>query len=436
MNESERAKTAEESYTKMRKQLDERLKSDSQLTSIAKKIKNGSADFKDTAKYSEIVSNHIGEVLQENIGNISTPLGKKYACQALLKDHYESINDVLGKVQVSVDQQNGIHITPQKAEYPAERVEKVANSLTDNKVPQETIKRRAKGPVANVANSMHDDYIKANAEFRSKAGLDVYVVRKDHNGCCEWCSKLAGKYAYPDEVSEDVYRRHDNCTCTVTYENGRMHQDVWSKKSWQATDEELERRNELNKSKPMKLSREEAKAKEREVLEKNPLTFGRKSDIIKMNQSKSLDIFNDYDISTSSPITAQQIIDELGKSDIGKQTLKDIENLPKRIKLSSEVRHDGVRGEEFGGAITIYLSNCENPYWAARTVIHECTHQKYGIGGSQWAECVCVAQELKHARNRNFLTYSEKKTIVKAVKEAYPEYNWRRGGLVNGKRKK
>ncbi len=72
--------------------------------------------------------------------------------------------------------------------------------------------------------------------------------------------------------------------------------------------------------------------------------------------------------------------------------------------------------------------NCENPERAARTIIHECTHYRYGIGESQWAESVCVAQELKHKYKRDYLTISEKRRIIKAVKEGYPEYNWRKGG--------
>lgn len=31
-------------------------------------------------------------------------------------------------------------------------------------------------------------------------------------------------------------RRHDNCGCSVTFENGRQRQDVWSKRSWEVPD--------------------------------------------------------------------------------------------------------------------------------------------------------------------------------------------------------
>ena len=154
-----------------------------------------------------------------------------------------------------------------------------------------------------------------------------------------------------------------------------------------------------------------------------------------INKAKALDMFNDSAIALNSPITTQQIIDELTSTNIGRTTLKDIENLPERIKLTYSYKENGVRGEQNGNEITIYLSNCANTKWAARSVIHEVTHYKYGIGQSQWAECVCVAQELKHARNRDYLTISELKTIISAVKDVYPEFNWRKGGIINGRNK-
>jgi hypothetical protein len=153
------------------------------------------------------------------------------------------------------------------------------------------------------------------------------------------------------------------------------------------------------------------------------------------NKAKAIDIFNDNDLNPDEP-TAEEIVKELSKSSIGKETLQIISELPERIKLTYGT-NSSVRGEEKNGIIHIYVNNCKNIQWVARTVIHECTHYRYGIGGSQWSECVCIAQELKHARNRDYLTISEKRAIIKAVKsdDDYGRLNWRKGGLINGRRK-
>lgn len=166
---------------------------------------------------------------------------------------------------------------------------------------------------------------------------------------------------------------------------------------------------------------------------KSELDNSSRSGII--NNAKTFNIFNDHDVPSNAPITTQHIVDELTSTNIGRQTLKYIENLPEQIKLTYTAKGDNIRGEQIGDEITVFLRNCKNTKWAARTVIHEVTHHKYGIGQSQWAECVCVAQELKHARNRDYLTTSELRTIISAVKEAYPEYNWRKGGVINGRKK-
>ena len=48
---------------------------------------------------------------------------------------------------------------------------------------------------------------------------------------------------------------------------------------------------------------------------------------------------------------------------------------------------------------------------------------KYDIGGSQWAEAVCFAQERKHIKSE--LTFADKRDIIKEVKKLYPNLKWR-----------
>ena len=257
--ENDRRQRADDNYKRLRKQLDERLKADEKLKKTAEKIKQGKADFKDTSEYSKIISEYLGKIISENIGEINNPMGKELVCKALLEDNYELINGVLGEVQASVDEKMGVHIKPQKAPFPAERVMKAAHSLEDKTVPVETIKRRAKSASTNVSMSFHDDYMKANADFRSNAGLTCYITRTDSGKCCDWCSKVAGRYVYGKEPA-DIFRRHDNCKCSVIYENGRQRQDVWSKRTWErpATPEPYE---------PTVLSPSEAKEIQQRKLE-------------------------------------------------------------------------------------------------------------------------------------------------------------------------
>ncbi|MCR5479803.1 MAG: cell envelope integrity protein TolA [Ruminococcus sp.] len=231
----------EENYKRLREELNERLNNDRRLTAIMDKISKGTATFKDSAEYSQIVADHMGDVISKNIGNIKIPMGKEMVCKELLRDHYDLINGVFGDVQVSVDEKMGIHIKPVKPAYPTERVDSWAHSLEDPTVEQSVIERRAASGSENIGNSMHDNCIEENAKLHDKAGLDTYLVRDAGGGCCAWCAAIAGRYRYAD-APDDVFRRHDNCTCTVTYECGRKRQDVWSKKTWETSDKDLQER--------------------------------------------------------------------------------------------------------------------------------------------------------------------------------------------------
>ena len=87
--------------------------------------------------------------------------------------------------------------------------------------------------------------MKRNAEFQNRAGVSPKIVRKSPTKCCPWCDALVGEYKYPDDVPDDVYRRHDNCNCIVEFYPGDgKKQNVWSKQ-WSETPKEVleERKN-------------------------------------------------------------------------------------------------------------------------------------------------------------------------------------------------
>ena len=151
----------------------------------------------------------------------------------------------------------------------------------DPTVPEEKIVRRAGAPVANVNMSFHDDYMKENAKIRAKLGFKCYLNRVAAAGCCKWCTDIAGRYVYGDQP-EDVFRRHDNCGCTVTFENGRERQDVWSNRTWQASPLEVMR----NGFQPARNSPAQAAKINENAL--NGLTLAGKRDILREESKKPI----------------------------------------------------------------------------------------------------------------------------------------------------
>lgn len=93
----------------------------------------------------------------------------------------------------------------------------------------------------NISQSTVDKYIEENVKFRSEAGLKAKIIRSTNGKCCNWCTSLAGVYKYP--VPEEVYQRHDNCNCKVTYVTEKGAKDVHTKKNLKKA--ELEERLRL-----------------------------------------------------------------------------------------------------------------------------------------------------------------------------------------------
>lgn len=269
----------------VREEVQQRIEQDPELIRLRKKIESGKATYADTAAYSNRAGKLLGEVFSRRLPDI--PLEEREPlCVELLHDRYIDINAAVDTAQRFMDEALGIHIAPQHAPFDSERGHQIGSSLRDLSKPVETLQRRSRAATETATKSMHDDRMKAESKFRHKAGLDCRITRVAVNGCCPWCSKVAGRYAYGEEP-DDIYRRHDNCDCTVTFENGRKRQDVWSKREWEAPEPGA------GAGDPVVLTKEQAAAVgagERVVLTKeqgerlqaeNGLTILPKNDIIK-----------------------------------------------------------------------------------------------------------------------------------------------------------
>lgn len=154
------------------------------------------------------------------------------------------------------------------------------------------------GVLTNYMQSYVDDTMKRNAEFQSRAGVSPKIVRKSPTKCCPWCDALVGEYKYPDDVPDDVYRRHDNCNCIVEFYPGDgTKQDVWSKQ-WAGEDEEI-----IADRKKVGLT------PKRERVQKNRVIHGN-TRLLVHHDGLSL-----YRIEAKTADIAQAVLNEIGKSD-------------------------------------------------------------------------------------------------------------------------
>lgn len=296
------------------------IQSDGMLAEIRKKIRSGKATYTDTAAYSTRAGKMIGALLSRRLPEIP-PEEREPLCVALLHDQYIDINAAVDAAQRYMDERLGIQLAPQHAPFDSERASQIGSSLRDLIKNAETLQRRAKAAPETAIKSMHDDRMKAEAAFRSRAGFKCYITRTAVNGCCPWCAKIAGRYVYGDEP-HDVFRRHDNCDCTVTFEDGKQRQDVWSKRTWEVPDKDA------GAPEPVRLTAEQAGALEVKHLPK-VLTSGRDRGIIKaitVDDIIAAGIINPEQPSAITEEVATRIIDTItsAKSSGGKFSFDEV----------------------------------------------------------------------------------------------------------------
>ena len=146
-----------------------------------------------------------------------------------------------------------------------------------------------------------------------------------------------------------------------------------------------------------------------------------------VRQSKFSERFTELNNGQKDIITARRLMNNLNKTEIGKETVTYIADHPElNINMCYKVdAPENVFGVQEGNDIYIYATKTATVQKTAETLVHEITHHRYDIGGNQWAECVCRVQELKHRNNVDKLTENELRDIIKSVKRDYPEYKWR-----------
>ena len=323
---------------------------DRELTEILKKIRAGTADFQDTQRYSARCAEIEAKILSQNLSPAGTGQNEQN-CQNLLENQFEDTIQKESAVQKALDQKQNIHIQPKKPKFPAVRVQKAAHSMEDETVSEDVLRRRAEIAVANIMNSFHDDYIRENADFRQKTGLKCRVSRIGASKCCPWCQKISGTFEVGHEPA-DFWRRHDNCTCQIIYENQKVRQRLsGSGMGWQVNSESQRRQAQRIQYKPTRFTREQAQALESQQLSQyRGLTIAGKTGIIVTDRKMSASIQNPPDFSKYSvadnaeavKIIQKTISETLGipENDINLNGIRNTEVLDPFVKRLQKIQAD------------------------------------------------------------------------------------------------
>lgn len=222
------------------------------ISELYKKVRDGTVTYSEANKFSIKVGEILSGAFKNNISSDILPNGRMYyniakgILEPTLTRNHELITDVTSRIQTALNKSANIGIKAITPEINQSRIDGLIDKVSDAEV-YDDVAWVLDEPIVNFSQSIVDDTVKANAEFQHKSGLSPQIVRTSSGKCCEWCSRLVGTYEYGDvrDTGNDVFRRHSNCRCEVTFHNGKKRQDVWSKQKWIADDEILEERKNI-----------------------------------------------------------------------------------------------------------------------------------------------------------------------------------------------
>ena len=213
-------------------------------------------------------------------------------------------------------------------------------------------------PARNCMHAMYDDYVETNVNIRARSGIKTFIIRRQVANCCKWCADKAGIYDY-SKAPREVYQRHDNCKCMVTFRNEKgKYIDAWSKEEYDTQRKaRLSRINEIihqgNKLDELTAKRLKAKAEGQICVDTTEIRLKHKATTGKVHDAKFYKIGRKkYRVDGHSVVfnpsekerrTAQLLIDAFG-GDI--ELLPEIK-IPKRKKCA-DYSFNGIKVDRKG----------------------------------------------------------------------------------------
>lgn len=227
---------------------------DPEIRKILQKIERNIATHLDGQQYAIRVGQNTADVIITNLLD-GLDIPEYYKLEAtimpLLKNDHQLINELAARIQENLYEKANLGLNPIRPALEADRAEDLINAISD---AENITKARnlVDSSLVDLVQHFDDKFIEDNARQEYRLGLWPKIRRMIAGGACRWCKALAGSYNYPD-VPADVYRRHQNCRCIVTYDPGDgRRQNVHSKK-WTPEEEFEQEERALEQSRKLKM---------------------------------------------------------------------------------------------------------------------------------------------------------------------------------------
>lgn len=204
----------------------------------------GTMRYAQANRYAQRIGELLGEAIRV-LGGLPEGVTLQEAQAVLLPALHQNYELAAEAAQAAQDTANAASQIGLKAAAPTRRpgrAEGIVREVAEK--GYQKIRLSFEDQLVTYSQSAVDDAVAVNAYRQANAGLSPRILRSVRGGCCRWCEALAGVYEYNEGMPRDIYRRHENCRCTVEYLDAKRVQNIWTKKSRAVSREEAQKRIE------------------------------------------------------------------------------------------------------------------------------------------------------------------------------------------------
>ena len=206
-------------YDDIREPLIEAIRNDRKARQLYELIQSGAGTYNTASEYAIRVGECLARTLRQNapFESIAEWDLENLIPQSLGLDH-EYVVQACAQVQLALNADAGLGINYVPPTFDGNRAYGLVAELRNN--PEfVNVERTFYDQIVNFSQNVVDESIKVNANVLSNAGVQSKVVRHPEVGACAWCRAVAGTYDYADvrRTRSDVWRRHENCRCTIDF---------------------------------------------------------------------------------------------------------------------------------------------------------------------------------------------------------------------------
>lgn len=245
---------APELLKKIQEEFHKNCSSNKELQEISKKVADGTANCEDLENYAIAAGEMLAKAMHDNVSGVILPDGKMYyniASRIMppnLEECYAMVADIAEGIYGILNEKAGIHIKALRPDLNKDRIDGLVNYVS-NADQYEDVRKSTEQSMVTFSQSVATDAVHKNADFQYKAGLTPKIRRRAEGNCCKWCQSLEGTYDYADvrNTGNDVWRRHRDCRCEVTYDPGTGKVQNAHSKKWDWKEENKEKVEERKK---------------------------------------------------------------------------------------------------------------------------------------------------------------------------------------------